>query len=296
MADIGWITGHSYIVYGPLALAATSVIYEGVPNYPGRRAAVANRRAARRQHLPHLADGDPHAAQGRPGRAGEVQLPLQAHDHGGRAHRARRVAVVSRGRSARARRSSSTRGGRRKRAGSSARTKPALDPMKPGSAGPPALGIYPDHLSTKTARRSRAGSGKAGNICIRNPWPGIMQTIWGDRDRFVKQYYAKYCKNPNSKDWRDWPYFAADGAVHARGRLLPNPGPRRRRHQRRRAPAGHQGDRVGVSDGQGGRRGGGRAGRRRDQGPGAGRLCVAEARRRGREAASRKRSSRPSRR
>ena len=38
MADIGWITGHSYIVYGPLALGATSVLYEGVPQFPGRRA------------------------------------------------------------------------------------------------------------------------------------------------------------------------------------------------------------------------------------------------------------------
>jgi acetyl-CoA synthetase len=40
-----------------------------------------------------------------------------------------------------------------------------------------------------------------------------MQTVWGDKERFVKQYYSKYCKNPKSKDWRDWPYFAADGAV-----------------------------------------------------------------------------------
>ena len=60
-----------------------------------------------------------------------------------------------------------------------------------------------------------AGSGKAGNICIRNPWPGIMQTIWGDRDRFVEQYYAQVLQEPESKDWRDWPYFAADGAVLA---------------------------------------------------------------------------------
>ncbi|MGA7322038.1 MAG: hypothetical protein WBW98_16135, partial [Candidatus Sulfotelmatobacter sp.] len=51
--------------------------------------------------------------------------------------------------------------------------------------------------------------------CIRNPWPGIMQTIWGDRERFVNQYYRKYCKNPQSKDWHDWPYFASDGAVLA---------------------------------------------------------------------------------
>ena len=42
-----------------------------------------------------------------------------------------------------------------------------------------------------------------------------MQTIWGDRDRFVTQYYAKYCKDRNSKNWQDWPYFAADGAVLA---------------------------------------------------------------------------------
>ena len=60
-----------------------------------------------------------------------------------------------------------------------------------------------------------AGSGKAGNICIRNPWPGIFQTIWGQPDRFVETYYAKYNKNPDSKDWRDWPYFAGDGAVQA---------------------------------------------------------------------------------
>src|SRR5207249_9510725 len=49
----------------------------------------------------------------------------------------------------------------------------------------------------------------------RNPWPGIMQTIWGDRDRYVKTYFAKYNRNPRSKDWRDWPYFAGDGAVLA---------------------------------------------------------------------------------
>lgn len=67
-------------------------------------------------------------------------------------------------------------------------TKPAIDPMKPGSAGPGAPGIYPAILDENNSEVA-AGSGKAGNICIRNPWPGIMQTIWGDRDRFVDQYY-----------------------------------------------------------------------------------------------------------
>jgi acetyl-CoA synthetase len=42
-----------------------------------------------------------------------------------------------------------------------------------------------------------------------------MQTILNDDERFVRQYYAKFCKDPKSKDWRDWPYFAADGAVLA---------------------------------------------------------------------------------
>jgi acetyl-CoA synthetase len=93
-------------------------------------------------------------------------------------------------------------------------TKPALDPMKPGSAGPGLPGIYAT-IYDENNEPIVAGSGKAGNICIRNPWPGIMQTIWGDRERFVSQYYSKYCKDRNSKDWHDWPYFAADGAVLA---------------------------------------------------------------------------------
>jgi acetyl-CoA synthetase len=93
-------------------------------------------------------------------------------------------------------------------------TLPALQPMKPGSCGPGVLGVYPviyDEDGNEVAK----GSGKAGNICVRNPWPGIFQTIWGQPDRFVQTYYAKYNKDPESKDWRDWPYFAGDGAVQA---------------------------------------------------------------------------------
>jgi acetyl-CoA synthetase len=58
-------------------------------------------------------------------------------------------------------------------------------------------------------------SGRAGNICIQNPWPGSFQTIWKDADRYVRQYYERYCKNPKSRDWRDWPYMAGDGALQA---------------------------------------------------------------------------------
>jgi acyl-coenzyme A synthetase/AMP-(fatty) acid ligase len=59
-------------------------------------------------------------------------------------------------------------------------------------------GIFPVIYDEKS-EEVKAGSGKAGNVCIRNPWPGIMQTIWGDRERFVKQYYSKYCKNPKEQ-------------------------------------------------------------------------------------------------
>ena len=93
-------------------------------------------------------------------------------------------------------------------------TMPALHPMKPGSAGPAVPGIHPV-IYDENGNEIEAGAGKAGNICIRNPWPGAFQTIWGDRGRYVSTYYEKYCKNKDSKDWRDWPYFTGDAAVHA---------------------------------------------------------------------------------
>jgi len=93
-------------------------------------------------------------------------------------------------------------------------TLPALHAMKPGSCGPGVLGIYPVILD-EHGDEIAAGSGKAGNICIRNPWPGIFQTVWGQPERFLSTYYEKYCRDKESNDWRDWPYFAGDGAVRA---------------------------------------------------------------------------------
>ena len=94
-------------------------------------------------------------------------------------------------------------------------TMPGIHKMKPGSAGPGIPGIHPV-IYDDEGKELKAGSGKAGNICIRNPWPGIMQTIWRDSDRFVRVYYSRYCKDPKSKNWRDWPYMAGDGAVQAK--------------------------------------------------------------------------------
>src|SRR5260370_6579433 len=77
-----------------------------------------------------------------------------------------------------------------------------------------ALGVYAEILD-ENGEAIANGSGKAGNIRIRNPWPGIFQTIWGQPERFVDTSYRKYNANPGSTDWRDWPYFAGDGAVQA---------------------------------------------------------------------------------
>lgn len=93
-------------------------------------------------------------------------------------------------------------------------TLPAINPMKPGSAGTGVPGIHPV-VYDEDGIVVPPGTGKAGNICIQNPWPGSFQTIWRDRERYVSQYYARYCKDPQSKRWQDWPYMTGDAAVVA---------------------------------------------------------------------------------
>jgi acetyl-CoA synthetase len=211
MADIGWITGHSYIVYGPLALAATTVLYEGVPQFPdaGRPWRIAERLDVNIFHTSPTA-----IRMLRKAGAEEPKKHTYHFKHMTTVGEPIEpevwrwyYEVVGKGEAAVVDTWWQTETG-----GFLCTTKPALDPMKPGSAGPPALGIYPI-IWDEEGKEVKAGSGAAGNICIRNPWPGIMQTIWGDPDRFVNQYYKKYCKDPASRDWRDWPYYAADGAV-----------------------------------------------------------------------------------
>jgi acetyl-CoA synthetase len=214
MADIGWITGHSYIVYGPLALAATSVIYEGVPGYPdaGRPWRIAERLGVNIFHtsptairmLRKAGPDEPKKYNCHFKHMTTVGEPIEPEVWRWYYHTVGKDEAVI-----------VDTWWQTENGGFLCSTKPALDAMKPGSAGPGVPGIYPIIYDEK-GEPVPAGSGRAGNICIRNPWPGIMQTIWGDRDRFVRQYYAKYNKDPKSKDWRDWPYFASDGAVLAR--------------------------------------------------------------------------------
>ncbi len=213
MADIGWITGHSYIVYGPLACAATGVIYEGVPTYPdaGRPWRVAERLGVNIFHtaptsirmLRKLGPEEPRKYKYNFKCMTTVGEPIEPeawrwyYDEVGKG-----AAAIT------------DTWWQTETGGFLCTTIPALHKMKPGSAGPGAPGIHPVILDENGAAVP-PGAGKAGNICIRNPWPGIMQTIWGDPNRYVRTYYARYNKDPQSKDWRDWPYLAGDGALQA---------------------------------------------------------------------------------
>ncbi len=213
MADIGWITGHSYIVYGPLALAATSVMYEGVPTYPdpGRPWRIAERLDVNIFHTaPTTVRMLRKAGPDEPAKynyhfkhmttVGEPIEPEVWRWY---------YEVIGKGEAVIVDTWWQTETG-----GFLCSTMPAIHPMKPGSAGPGMPGIHPLVLD-ENGNPIPAGAGKAGNIVIQNPWPGQFQTIWGDPDRFVETYFAKYNKNPDSKDWRDWPYFPGDAAVQA---------------------------------------------------------------------------------
>jgi len=213
MADIGWITGHSYIVYGPLALAATIVMYEGVPTYPdaGRPWRIAERLNVNIFHtapttirmLRKAGPDEPKKYNYQFKHMTTVGEPIEPEVWRWYYH------VVGKGKAVIVDTWWQTETG-----GFLCSTMPAIQPMKPGSTGPGMPGIHPV-IFDENEKEVKAGSGKAGNICIRNPWPGAFQTIWGDRERYVSTYYAKYCKNKESKDWRDWPYFTGDAAVLA---------------------------------------------------------------------------------
>ncbi|MDP3479506.1 MAG: acetate--CoA ligase [Desulfoprunum sp.] len=213
MADIGWITGHSFIVYGPLALCASSVIYEGVPTYPdaGRCWRMAQDLDINIFHTaPTAIRALRKVGPDEPAKynynfkhmttVGEPIEPAVWKWYEKEVGKGKAVIVDTYWQT--------------ETGGFLCSTVPGIQAMKPGSAGPGVPGIHPI-IFDEDGEVLPHGSGKAGNICIQNPWPGCFMTIWGDRDRFVKTYFARYNKNPNSKDWRDWPYLTGDAAVEA---------------------------------------------------------------------------------
>jgi acetyl-CoA synthetase len=212
-ADIGWITGHSYIVYGPLALGTTSVMYEGIPVYPdpGRPWRIAEKlgvdifhtapttiRMLRKVGPDEPAKYDYHfKTMTTVGEPIEPDVWRWYYE------------VVGKGKAAITDTWWMTETG-----GFLGSTLPGLQPMKPGSCGPECLGIQLV-IYDEEGKEIPKGAGKAGYICVRNPWPGRMLTVWYQDDRFIETYYAKFNKDKNSKDWRDWPFMCGDGAVQA---------------------------------------------------------------------------------
>ena len=212
-ADIGWITGHSYIVYGPLALGTTTVMYEGIPTHPdpGRPWRIAEKLGVDIFHtapttirmLRKVGPDEPAKYDFSFKTMTTVGEPIEPDVWRWYWE------VVGKGKAAITDTWWMTETG-----GFLGSTLPFLQPMKPGSCGPAALGIQLV-IYDENGEEIPPGSGKAGYICVRNPWPGRMLTVWGQDERFIDTYYKRFNKDPNSKDWRDWPFMCGDGAVEA---------------------------------------------------------------------------------
>ncbi|MFW6152911.1 MAG: acetate--CoA ligase [Halobacteriota archaeon] len=207
-ADIGWITGHSYIVYGPLALGTTSLMREGAPDHPHRGIVweVAERHDVDIFHTSPTAVrtfmkwGEEHlegydfdfrhlTTVGEPIQP-EAWLWYYQHVGGGDA-----VVVDT--------------WWQTETGGHLITNLPALADMKPGSAGLPCPGIEASVVDDEGAPM---GPGGAGNLVITRPWPGMLQTVFGDDERFIETYWRRF-SDTSSDDWRDWIYEPGDGAV-----------------------------------------------------------------------------------
>ena len=212
-ADIGWITGHSYIVYGPLALGTTSVMYEGAPDHPhkGRIWEIAEKYDVDIFHTSPTAvrmfmkwgpeypeeydfDFRHMTTVGEPIQP-EAWLWYYKYIGGEDA-----VIVDT--------------WWQTETGGHLITNLPALDDMKPGSAGKPCPGIQPA-IYDDNGNPVEAASGKAGNLVIEKPWPGMLQTVYGDDERFIEEYWRRF-SGVDSDDMADWVYKAGDGAVHER--------------------------------------------------------------------------------
>ncbi len=197
-ADVGWVTGHSYIVYGPLANGATTLMFEGIPNYPtiSRFWDVVDKH--QRQHLLHRADRHP-LADGRRRRAGEedfAQNPAPAR-LGRRADQSGSLGMVS------PRRRRGTLPDRRHLVADGNRRHPDLaaarrHALKPGSATRPFFGVQPQVVD---ASGNVIEGACEGNLVIADSWPGQMRTLYGDHERFQQTYFSTYAGK----------YFTGDG-------------------------------------------------------------------------------------
>ncbi len=188
-ADVGWITGHSYIVYGPLANGATTLMFEGVPTYPdgSRFWNVVDKHAVNIFYtaptairaLMSLGDGPVLSADRTSLRIlGTVGEPInpEAWEWYYRVVGGQQCPIVDTW-------------WQTETGGILITPLVGATPLKPGSATRPFFGIQPALLDDEGNEVDGAG---VGNLVIRSSWPGQMRTVYGDHERFVSTYFAKY--------------------------------------------------------------------------------------------------------
>jgi len=190
-ADVGWVTGHSYIVYGPLANGATTLMFEGVPTWPdaGRFWQVcAKHRVTQFYTAPTairalMAQGpdwvEKHDLSSLRllGTVGEPINP-EAWDWYDRHVGKGKCPIVDTW-------------WQTETGGHLITPLPGATPTKPGSATLPFFGIRPAVLNAETGAVQQ-GNGVEGVLCIGESWPGQMRTVWGDHQRFQETYFQQY--------------------------------------------------------------------------------------------------------
>lgn len=190
-ADVGWVTGHSYIVYGPLANGATTVMFEGVPTYPdaGRFWAVCERHKVNQFYTA------PTAIRALMGQGNEWVEKYDLSD-------LKLLGTVGEPINPEAWNwyNDIVGGGRcpivdtwwqTETGGHLLTPLPGAIPTKPGSATRPFFGIEPVILEPTTGEEI-TDTAAEGVLCIKGSWPAQMRTVWGDHDRFEKTYFSDY--------------------------------------------------------------------------------------------------------
>ena len=199
-ADIGWITGHSYIVYGPLANGATTVMFEGVPSYPdyGRFWEVVQKhkitqfytaptaiRALAKENLDYVEKYDLSSLKV----LGSVGEPINEeawHWYNNNIGKKQSPIVDT--------------WWQTETGGILISPIPYVTPTTPTFATLPFIGIQPALMDEHG--NEMKGNQVEGRLCIKFPWPSIARTIWGNHDRYRDTYFAAYKNN----------YFTGDGA------------------------------------------------------------------------------------
>lgn len=189
-ADIGWITGHSYLVYGPLLSGATSLMFEGIPTWPdaGRYWDIVDKYQVNQFYTAPTAirslmalglEWVENKALKSLKVLGTVGEPINEaawhwyHDHIGK----NRCPIVDTW-------------WQTETGGIMISPLAGITPTKPSYATMPLMGIEPVVMDQDG--KILMGNSVEGNLCIGYPWPGMARTIWGDHERFVKTYFSTY--------------------------------------------------------------------------------------------------------